>query len=107
MVRILLADDHDVVRRGLRDQLSKHEGWEICGEASDGREAVRLALKLAPDVAVIDLSMPELNGLEATRQIRAECGDLQTALRLLHAPLLRREQLLESAAKDEAPGDER
>src|SRR5215510_3352737 len=70
MVRILLADDHDVVRRGLRDQLSKHEGWEICGEASDGREAVRLALKLAPDVAVIDLSMPELNGLEATRQIR-------------------------------------
>lgn len=70
MVRILLADDHDVVRRGLREQLSAREGWEICGEACNGREAVKLALKLAPDVAVIDLSMPELNGLEATRQIR-------------------------------------
>ena len=70
MVRILLADDHDVVRRGLREQLAAHEGWEICGEACNGREAVKLALKLSPDVAVIDLSMPELNGLEATRQIR-------------------------------------
>ena len=53
MVRILLADDHDVVRRGLREQLSGHEGWEICGEACNGREAVQMALKLSPDVAVM------------------------------------------------------
>ena len=84
MVRILLADDHDVVRRGLRDQLSGHEGWEICGEACNGREAVQMALKLAPDVAVIDLSMPELNGLEATRQIRRELPRTEVLIFTMH-----------------------
>ncbi len=84
MVRILLADDHDVVRRGLRDQLSKHEGWEICGEASDGREAVKLALKLEPDVVVLDLSMPELNGLEATRQIKRELEHTEVLIFTMH-----------------------
>lgn len=84
MVRILVADDHDVVRRGLRDQLSQHEGWEVCGEAGNGREAVNLALKLAPDVAVIDLSMPELNGLEATRQIRRELPRTEVLIFTMH-----------------------
>ena len=84
MVRILLADDHDVVRRGLREQLSAHEGWEICGEASNGREAVQMALKLSPDVAVIDLSMPELNGLEATRQIRRELPRTEVLIFTMH-----------------------
>src|SRR5262252_491516 len=84
MLQILLADDHDVVRRGLREQLSAHEGWEICGEAGDGREAVRLARKLAPDVAVIDLSMPELNGLEATRQIRRELPRTEVLIFTMH-----------------------
>ena len=84
MVRILLADDHDVVRRGLREQLSGHEGWEICGEACNGREAVQMALKLAPDVAVIDLSMPELNGLEATRQIRRELPRTEVLIFTMH-----------------------
>lgn len=84
MVRILVADDHDVVRRGLREQLSSHEGWEICGEAGNGREAVQLALKLAPDVAVIDLSMPELNGLEATRQIRRELPRTEVLIFTMH-----------------------
>ncbi len=69
MLRILIADDHDVVRRGLPDHLNLNSGWEVCGEARDGREAVRLALQLKPDIVVMDLSMPELNGLEATRQI--------------------------------------
>ncbi|HKS09887.1 MAG TPA: response regulator transcription factor [Pyrinomonadaceae bacterium] len=84
MVRILVADDHDVVRRGLREQLSAHDGWEICGEASNGREAVQMAMKLSPDVAVIDLSMPELNGLEATRQIRRELPRTEVLIFTMH-----------------------
>ncbi|HXE74769.1 MAG TPA: response regulator transcription factor [Candidatus Xenobia bacterium] len=68
-LRILLADDHDVVRRGLRALLETRPEWEICGEASTGREAVQKAREMAPDIVVMDVSMPELNGLEATRQI--------------------------------------
>jgi DNA-binding NarL/FixJ family response regulator len=71
VVRILLADDHDIVRHGLRHLLEREPGWEVCGEARDGRQAVEMAEALAPDVAVVDVSMPELNGLEATRRIRA------------------------------------
>lgn len=70
MIRIMLADDYEVVRQGLRRILESREGWEICGEASDGRAAVELATKLKPDVVMMDLSMRELNGLEATRRIR-------------------------------------
>lgn len=69
-VRILIADDHDVVRQGVRAVLERHAGWVVCGEASTGREAVAKAVDLRPDVVVLDVSMPELNGLEATRQIR-------------------------------------
>lgn len=72
-MRILIADDHDIVRRGLRMLLEEHPGWQICGEARSGREAVEKAIQLAPDVTVIDVSMPDLNGLEATRQIRKAC----------------------------------
>src|SRR5215470_19449808 len=69
-VRILIADDHDVVRAGLRQLLLEHKGWEVCGEASTGRQAAAMALELKPDVVVMDIAMPELNGLEAARQIR-------------------------------------
>jgi DNA-binding NarL/FixJ family response regulator len=69
-VRILLADDHDVVRQGLRRLLEEQPQWQVCGEAKNGREAVKLCQELMPDVAILDVSMPELNGLEATRQIR-------------------------------------
>jgi DNA-binding NarL/FixJ family response regulator len=68
-LRILVADDHEVVRRGLRALLETRPGWEICGEATTGREAVAKALELKPDLVVLDITMPELNGLEATRQI--------------------------------------
>ena len=70
MVRILLADDHDIVRHGLRDMISRHPGWEVCGEARDGREAVDMAAALKPDVAVVDMAMPYLDGIAATREIR-------------------------------------
>lgn len=69
MLQILLADDHDVVRRGVRAQLTQRKDWSVCGEARNGREAVKLALELKPNIVIMDLSMPELNGLEATRQI--------------------------------------
>ena len=91
MVRILLADDHEMVRRGLRDQLNNQPGWEVCGEACDGREAVKLALSLKPDVVVMDLSMPELNGLEATRQIRRDLPKTEVLIFTMHEtePLIR------------------
>lgn len=70
MIRILLADDHRQVRKALRATLEDCSGWHVCGEACDGREAVKLALELKPDIAVLDFSMPELNGIEATRLIK-------------------------------------
>jgi DNA-binding NarL/FixJ family response regulator len=69
VLRILLADDHEIVRRGLKDLLEAEAGWQIVGEATSGREAVAKAKLLKPDVVILDLRMPELNGLEATRQI--------------------------------------
>ena len=68
-IRILVADDHELVRRGLRVLLESEPGWEICGEAITGQQAVAKVKQLKPDVVVLDISMPELNGLEATRQI--------------------------------------
>jgi DNA-binding NarL/FixJ family response regulator len=70
MTRILVADDSDVVRRGIKQLLSQHVGWEVCGEAVDGQEAVEQARRLSPDVVLLDFSMPVLNGIEAARQIR-------------------------------------
>jgi DNA-binding NarL/FixJ family response regulator len=77
MIRILLADDHEIVRRGLNALLGTRPDWQVCGEAENGREAVALAVKLKPNVAILDLSMPQLNGLEATRQIRREVPETE------------------------------
>ena len=71
-ITVLLADDHDLVREGLRILLDFEEGIEIVGDARDGVEAVALARKFRPDVVVMDLTMPNMNGIEATRQILAE-----------------------------------
>jgi DNA-binding NarL/FixJ family response regulator len=70
-IRILLADDHALVRQGTRELLEQQEDLEVVAEASDGKEAVQLALRERPDVVIIDFAMPELNGIEATRQIKA------------------------------------
>jgi DNA-binding NarL/FixJ family response regulator len=68
-VRIMIADDHAIVRRGLRALLDAQPGWEVCAEATNGRDAVFSAEQLQPDIAIMDIRMPELNGLDATRQI--------------------------------------
>jgi DNA-binding NarL/FixJ family response regulator len=81
--KILVADDHEVVREGLRALLEKQPGWTVCAEASNGREAVERAVALRPDVVIMDLAMPELNGLEATRSILRESP--RTAILILSA----------------------
>src|SRR5437899_772633 len=68
-LKILVVDDHDIIRRGLKELLTARHGWEVCGEAKTGREAVALAEQLKPEIVVMDVSMPDLNGLEAARRI--------------------------------------
>jgi len=69
-MRILLADDFEVVRTGLKNLLSENAEWEVCGEAEDGKTAVEKAVELSPDVVVLDITMPVMNGFEASREIR-------------------------------------
>ena len=83
-MRILVADDHSSVRRYICSVLEAEEGWEICGEATNGREAVEMAVELKPDVVVLDLSMPELNGLTAARQILKQSPWTDVLILTLH-----------------------
>lgn len=83
-LRILIADDHSVVRAGLRALLESRHGWEVVAEASDGREAVDKATKLKPDVAVLDIGMPLLNGVEATRRIRTASPSTEILILTMH-----------------------
>ncbi len=82
--RILIADDHEVARKGIRSLLEDHTGWEVCGEARDGREAVEYAGKLKPDVLLLDIGMPNLNGLDAARQILATDPEARILILTVH-----------------------
>ncbi len=82
--RILVADDHEVVRRGLCALLQAQPDWEVCGEAADGREALEKTQKLKPDVVILDIGMPSLNGLEATRQILKAMPHTKVLILTLH-----------------------
>ena len=84
-IRILLADDHGIIREGLRALLAKQNGMEVVAEADNGRSAVQLAKKLPPTVAVIDVSMPDLNGFEATRQIVASVPGVKVLALSMHS----------------------
>ena len=83
-VQIMIADDHAIVRRGLRSLLETQPGWRVCAEASNGREAVEKAAQFKPDVAVIDIGMPQLNGLDATRQIVAVLPATEVLILTMH-----------------------
>src|SRR5277367_5137136 len=83
-LRILIADDHDLLRRGVRTLLESQEGWEICGEAATGREAVAKAEELKPDVLILDISMPDLNGVEAARRIRKASPNVEILILSMH-----------------------
>jgi DNA-binding NarL/FixJ family response regulator len=83
-LRILIADDHSVVRAGLRALLESRQGWEVSAEASDGRDALEKATKLKPDVAVLDIGMPLLNGVEATRRIRTASPATEILILTMH-----------------------
>src|SRR6202035_1684026 len=83
-LRILIADDHGLVRRGARAILQSRHGWKVVGEAVDGREAVEKAIDLKPDVAVVDIGMPELDGVEVARQIREAVPDIEVLVLTMH-----------------------
>ena len=84
MTRILIADDHEVVRSGLRLILEAHPGWEVVAEAADGKAAIVKALETKPDVAILDYSIPLVNGVEATRQIRKRNPQIEVLIFTMH-----------------------
>lgn len=83
-VRILVADDHEVVRRGVRALLEAETGWIVCGEAVTGGEAVEAVQRLTPDVAIVDIGMPELNGFEVSRRVRAASPRTEVLILTMH-----------------------
>ena len=84
MLRILIADDHDIVRKGVRDLIESHAGWEVCGEAGDGQQAMEMALDQTPDIAVLDVSLPILNGVAVTRRLHQERPSIRVLLFTMH-----------------------
>jgi DNA-binding NarL/FixJ family response regulator len=85
MPRVLVVDDHAVIRRGVQGILSTYPEWDLCGEADNGQDAIRLAGELAPEVVIMDVSMPGMNGLEATRIIHDVLPETKVLLLTLHS----------------------
>jgi len=98
-LRILVADDHDVVRAGLRTLLESRKGWLVCAEATNGRDAVEKARECKPDVAVLDIGMPLLNGVEATRQIRKVSPVTEILILTMHDSEMMIQSVLEAGAR--------
>ncbi len=98
-IRVLLADDHAVVRQGFRLILSAQSDMEIVGEAGNGREAVELAQSIRPDVVVMDVAMPELNGIEATRRLAASCPQTRVLALSMHKDSVYVREILRAGAR--------
>ena len=98
-LRILVADDHEVVRHGVRSLLEGRTGWEVCAEAADGREAVDKAIHLKADVVILDIGMPNLNGLEATRQILRSLPQARVLILTMHESEQVVREVLEAGAR--------
>ena len=99
-MRILIADDHELVRRGLRSLLATRSGWNVCGEAKDGLEAVAKARELRSDVILLDITMPEMNGLDAARLIRKHDPAMEIVILSQHDPKEMSPRALEVGARD-------
>jgi two-component system nitrate/nitrite response regulator NarL len=100
LMRILIAEDHEVIRSGIRSILTQRPTWEICGEAVNGLEAVRLAGELRPDIIIMDIGMPMMNGLEATQQVIKDGRDSKVLILTMHEA----ESLAETARRVGACG---
>lgn len=99
MTQILIADDHDVVRLGLRTILEARPNWEVVGEAADGKEAISKAIETQPDVAVVDYSLPLVNGIEVTRHIRARLPRTEVLIFTMHDNEMIIQELLKAGAR--------
>ena len=84
MLRILIADDHEIVRKGVRDVIDGHPGWQVCAEAADGQQALGLALSHKPDIAILDVALPLLNGVVLARHLHKECPATRVLLFTMH-----------------------
>lgn len=98
-LRILLADDHNLMRQGLRKILEEHPDWEVVAEAANGREAVKQALELKPDIAILDIAMPQLNGIEATRQITRRAPEVRICILSMYSDESYIIQVLQAGAR--------
>jgi DNA-binding NarL/FixJ family response regulator len=99
MLRILIADDHDVIRSGLRSAIESQGNWEVVAEAGDGKEAITKAIETKPDIAVLDYSMPLINGAEATRQIRNRLPKTEVLIFTIHDDEMLVRELLSAGAR--------
>ena len=99
LLRVLVADDHPIVRAGLRTLIESRPRWQVCAEAANGREAVEQAAALKPDIAVLDVSMPILNGIEATRQIRKVSPETEVLILTMHDADQMIQQLIEAGCR--------
>jgi DNA-binding NarL/FixJ family response regulator len=97
-IRVLLADDHPLTRAGVRNALEGEGGFQLVAEAENGREAVQSAKKFEPDVAILDISMPELNGLDATQQILRDCPETRILILSMHSDKRFVEQAIKAGA---------
>ena len=109
-VRVLVADDHALFRQGIRALLQSQLGWQVVGEAGNGREAVEKAAQLKPDVVLLDITMPELNGIEATRQILKAVPQTEVLILTMHESERTMREVLQAGArgyllKSDAPDD--